>query len=430
VNEQGGKLTDVLQPDRALQQTMLVWPTFLPDGRHFLYLAWSNVPEKRAIYAGSLDGGAPTLIATAAGQPEFMAPGTLFFMRDGSLMAQPFDPGSLRLSGDAVRVAPEVLYNRNNGRTAMTAARAGVLAFREGRAFDPIADLAWVNRAGQAGGTVGDPGAFNQVRLSPDEKRVVVSVPDVRTSGYNMWVLDLSNKIFSQVTHEETSNDPAWAPDSQSIAFEAVPKGKRDLYRQVIGTPTTTLLFESADDPKWLDDWSRDGKYLLFHVPRPSKIYAVPVEPAGKPMLLAETTANFDSVHMSPDGKWIAYGQNESGEYEVWVAAFPAFDHRRKVSAHGGGQPWWRGDSRELFYLSPDGKMMSVTLTPGAGGAADFSEPRELFQSPVARPSPTIDQYAVTRDGQRFLFIQPKRDQENPIAPITVVVNWSAGGAK
>jgi hypothetical protein len=186
------------------------------------------------------------------------------------------------------------------------------------------------------------------------------------------------------------------------------------------------MVYESADDPKWADDLSRDGKYLLFHLPRPSKLYAVSPEPGAKAMQLAESPGLIDSAHFSPDVSWVAYGHDESGEYEVWAAAFPAFDHRRRVSIHGGGQPWWRGDGHELFYLTTDGKMMSVPVTPGAGGTIDFGAPKELFQSPITRPNPTVDQYAVTRDGQRFLFIQPKRDQENSIAPITVVVNWKA----
>jgi Tol biopolymer transport system component len=424
VSEHGGNVTDVLNADREKDQTSLLWPTFLPDGRHFLYLAWSALPERRAIYAASLDGGAPKMIVSAPTHPVFVAPGTLLFVRDGALTAQPFDVDRLQLTGDSVRVAAEVMHSPTSGRGAVAASTTGVLTYREGRVLDPISSLVWVNRTGQVTSTVGEPGAFNQVRLSPDETRVAVAVPDPRTSGYNMWVLDLGNKILSQVTFEETANDPLWGPDNQSLAFESVQKGKRDFYRQVIGTRTPTRVYESADDPKWLDDWSRDGKYLLFHLPRPSKLYAVTLDPGAKAMLLAESPALIDSAHFSPDTRWVAYGLDESGQNEVWTAAFPAFDHRRRVSIRGGGQPWWRGDGRELFYLDGDGKMMSVAVTPGANGTINFAEPRELFKSPIPRPSPVIDQYAVTRDGQRFLFIQPKREQETATAPIMVVVNW------
>ena len=426
VSDRGGPIAEVLQPDRSQQQTSLLWPAFLPDGRHFLYLAWSNEPDKRAIFATSLDGGPPKLVVKASASAAFVAPGTLLYLRDTALMAQPFDTGRMQLTGEAVRLADGVLYSRTSGRAAV-AASSTVLAFREGVIADPISNLAWVNRAGQPLGTVGDRGPYNQVRLSPDGKRVSVSVPDLRTSGFNMWVLDLGNKIMSQATFEETANDPIWSPDGQALAFESLQKAKRDFYQQVVGSRTTTLLFESPDDPKWLDDWSRDGQFLLFHTPRPSKLVAIPLTGDRKAQLLAESPAAFDGAHFSPDAKWVAYGTNESGEYEVWVAAFPAFDKRRQVSAHGGGQAMWRGDGKELYFLTPDGKMMAAPITSSGAGAIEFGAPVELFQSPIQRPIPTIDQYAVTRDGDRFLFIQPVSNQEAPVVPITVVVNWATG---
>ena len=189
-----------------------------------------------------------------------------------------------------------------------------------------------------------------------------------------------------------------------------------------------TPVFESPDDPKWLDDWSRDGQFLLFHLPTPARLYSVPVK-GGTPTLLTESKANLDSAHFSPDGKWIAYQTNETGAYEVWVAAFPGFNQRRQVSARGGGQPFWRGDSRELFYLTADGRMMSVAVMPDAAspGTLDFRAPEVLFQSPLPRPNLTVDQYAVTRDGRRFLFIVPRRDANAPVSSITVRVNWTSG---
>ena len=433
VSEQGGNVSELLKPDRNLGASALIWPAFLPDRRHFLYVMWSAQPEKRAIYAGSLDGTAPKFVVASFSQAVFIAPGTLLFLRDGALMAQSFDPDRLNLVGDPTRIVPEVLYSGANGQTAMSAsARGGVIAYREGREFYPISDLVWIGRSGQVTGTVGQPGAYSQLRLSPDEKQVVVAARDQRTTaGTNQWVLDFGNKVLSQVTFEETNgSDALWAPDGQSLIFESLQKTKRDFYRQTIGTRTTTVVYESADDPKWLDDWSRDGKYLLFHFSPPSKLFALALESGAKPVFLAQSQGNIDGAHFSPDTKWVAYTDNEKGEYEVWTAAFPAFDHRRRVSVNGGSQPWWSSDGRELFYLSNDGKMMSVPVTPALAGVKEFGAPRELFTSPIARPNPTLDQYSVTRDGQRFLFIRPQKDQDSGIAPITVVVNWSPGSAK
>lgn len=193
-----------------------------------------------------------------------------------------------------------------------------------------------------------------------------------------------------------------------------------------MGSAEASLAFESSDNTKWVDDWSADGKFLLFHLPRPSKLYALPLDEPRTPLLLIETTETIDGAHFSPDGQWVAYQMSESGgQYQVWVASFPAFDRRRRVSPQGGGQAFWRGDGRELFYMTPRGMLMSVQVTRNASGALDFAAPVELFQSPLANPMLTVDQYSVTRDGQRFLFIRPI-ETTGAIPPITVVVNWAA----
>jgi Tol biopolymer transport system component/predicted Ser/Thr protein kinase len=425
----GGAPTEIARPDRTAQHTAYMWPAFLPDGRHFLYLAWSNEPGKRAVYAGSLDGGSPTLLVEAESMALYAAPGFLLYQREGSLLAQAFDPAHLRLSGEPVRVGDNVIFSRTNGRSAFTVSDTGVLAFRVGVAGAAIADLAWVSRAGKPLGTAGDAGEYTQVRLSPDEKRAVVMRTESTGSKIDLWTTDLSSNITSQLTFENTStSDPVWSPDARAVAFESIAKGRRDFYQQVVGARESTLAFESPDDPKWLDDWSADGKFLLFHLNVPSKLYAVPLSGDRKPLLLAQTQRMFDSAHFSPDSKWVSYNADESGQYEVWVASFPAFDNRRQVSAHGGGQARWRADGKELFFLTPDGQMMSVAIASDVkSGTLEFKAPTPLFVSPIARPSMTVDQYDVARDGQRFLFVRPRREQNAFLPPITVVVNWQAG---
>ncbi len=429
VSDRGGTAAPVLQPDPSQGATSLMWPVFLPDGRRFLYRASHSDPARAGIYAASLDGGEPVLVVACESAPIFAAPDTLLYLRAGNLVAQTFDLAQLRVVGEPARVVDGVAYNRVTGRTAASASDTGVLVFRGGSATDQVSDLAWLDRAGKPLGTAGEPGMYNQVRLSPDEKRVVVSLPDPHSTFYNMWTLDLGNRISSQATFNESANDPVWSPDGQSIAFESTRNGTRDFYRQRVGTRAPVLMFASPDDPKWIDDWSRDGKYLLFHLPPPSTLYAVALDgdaqKTSKPLLIATSPANLDGVHFSPDGRWVVYQTNETGEYEVWVAAFPSFDHRRRISSHTGGQAFWRGDGREIFYLTVDGVMMSVNVTPEpAGGDLGFATPAKLFASPLPRPMLAIDQYAVPRDGQRFLFIRPRGDQAGTLAPVTVVVNW------
>ena len=425
-NAHGDAFHDIVQADAASGQTSLNWPSFLPDGRHFLYVALNNDVAKTAAYIGSINGEPPVFLMNTQTAPIFAAPDTLLFLRDSSLMAQTFDPVRLKLSGEPVRLVDDVM-SRPTGRAAVAVSNTGVLAYRLGTSPDIMADLTWIDRSGQELGTVGEPGRYNQLRLSPDEKRVAVAAADPRTALFNVWVLDLGNRIMTQTTFGGTSNDPVWFPDSQTLMVEGMQKGKRDFYRQQVGAHGMTLAYESAVDPKWIDDLSADGRYLLFHLPRPGKLFSLPTTGSPELRTLTETPANIDSAHFSPDGKWVAYGLNESGTYEVWVAAFPEFDRRQRVSAHGGGQPFWRFDGTELYYLSMDGKMMSVSITGAKTPSPEFGAPKFMFQSPIPQPLMTIDQYAVSKDGKRFLFLKPRTDQLNTTAPITVVVNWQSG---
>jgi eukaryotic-like serine/threonine-protein kinase len=274
---------------------------------------------------------------------------------------------------------------------------------------------------------VGDAGSYNQIRLSPDGTRVLLMLLDFKFSTTVVSVLDLGSGVASRMTpNGETANDAVWLPDSETVAFESRPKGRRDFYSQTVGSRNSTLIFESTDDPKWLDDLSADGRYILFHVPSPGKLFAVPTFGDRQPLPLIATTAAIDGAHFSSDGKWVVYQSQESGIFQVWVASFPAFDHRRQISTQqGGGQAWWRADGKEVFYLRPDGKLMSVTVaSQAANGALVFHPPVELFQSPISSPNLTLDQYNVARDGQRFLFLQPRQDQAVAGVPMTVVVNW------
>jgi Tol biopolymer transport system component/predicted Ser/Thr protein kinase len=402
-------------------------PSFLPDGRHFLMTAWHAEPEKRAVQVRSIDDAAAVTVAKTGSNAVYASPGCVLYQRDGTLVAQTFDATRLQASGDPINLKG-VAFNRTNGRGAFSVSDNGLLLYRSGVALDPVSTLTWYDRKGTVLGTVGDDGPYNQIRLSPDETRVVVAFLDTKLATMMVSVLDLTSRITSRMTPVgQAANDPVWAPNSETIAFETRPKGRRDFYTQSVGSPEPTPAFESPDDPKWLDDWSADGKYLLFHLPPPAKMFYVPLSGDRQPVLLTTASASIDGAHFSPDGKWVVYQTTESGISEVWVASFPEFDHRRQVSAHGGGQPWWRGDSKEIFYLRPDGKLMSVTIASEArNGALVFNPPVELFPSPLTSPNLTVDQYSVTRDGRRFLFLQPNRERTTLDAPIGVILNWTS----
>ena len=422
----GGTAVVLVQPDQKKQEAFAS-PSFLPDGRHLLYSTRSAEPSQRAVFVRSIDGGPPTHVVNADSMALY-ASGHLLYHSNGSLVAHAFDQESFRVSGEPLHLADRISFNSVSGRAAFTVSETGILAFRAGSGSQRTSDLVWVDRKGQAQGTVGEADVVNQVRLSPDERRLAVSRLEPRSGIFHLSTIDLRSQVSSQLTFGDTSeNDPAWSPDSQSVAFESLPKGKRDLYMQAVGTRNPVLAYESADDPKWLDDWSPDGRFLLFHVPLTNTLYAAPLSGDKTVIELTRSRGRIDAARFSPDSKWVSYATDESGQYETWVASFPAFNNRQRISSHGGAQARWRADMRELLYLTPAGQMMSVEIVPDATtGTLTFKAPVLLFQSPLTRPELTIDQYDVSRDGKRFIFIRPKLDLGSTTSPLKIVVNWPA----
>jgi len=429
VEANGGAPKDLARPDQQAGEFAYRSPEFLPDGRRLLYFVIR--PDTRgAEYVRSLSGGAPVRIAGSDSEA-YYASGFLVFERARTLFAQIFDPVSLRLSGQPAALASNVVGSRV--RSAFALSTNGVLIYRTGSLADVQSDLEWIDRSGKSLGTVGEVSSYNQMRLSPNEKLVALAEVDGASNESRLSVLDLGSQVTSRLTGETDgpgAGDPLWSPQSDALAFELTKGGKRNFYRQDVGGRDDVPLYESPDDPKWLDDWSADGRYLIFHEPAPARVLAVSLTGNHALVPVLSTSASVDSVHFSHDGRWIAYSVNETGTWETWVASFPNGTHRRQISQHGGGEAWWRGDDREIFYLTPDGKLMSVAVTPDPeSGTLTFRTPQALFQSPITAPTMNVDQYSVTRDGQRFLFLRPRAASgaAGPVsAPIQVVLNWTA----
>jgi dipeptidyl aminopeptidase/acylaminoacyl peptidase len=405
--------------------TSYMWPVPLPDGRHFLYLGWNITVTGRVIYIGSLDGGAPVRLMATESMALYADPGFLLFSKAGTLLAQRFDAAALELVGEPVRLADDVATEPISGRAAFSVSDNGTLVYRASGGTSTLSDLSWLDRAGKVTGTVGEPSAYQQIRLSPDGGRVATVSGDL--GARRLSVLDLVNGVASPVTEDRSPLvSPVWSPDGQELAYETGADRQRQLVKQRIGSQTRERVFESKDAWKQLDDWSPDGEFLLFHLFDPASLFAVKVGGSGDARLLLTAPVDVDGAHFSPDGTWIAYQVTESGAHQIWVASFPAFDQRRRISPGGGRQPVWARDGKELFYLTPTGTLMRVGVDRSTAGAIEFKAPIALFQSSLSVPNGIYDQYAVSNDGQRFLFIRP-RASSGAKPPITVVANWAAG---
>jgi len=418
----GGLSTPLTALDKDHGETRHLWPWFLPDGKRFLYLAWNSDIEKRGIWVQSLDSKERTFLRATDGRAAFAPPDWLLFVRETTLLAQKVDLKTLKFVGDPVSVAEEIRENAGNGRNAFSVSGNGMLAYRSGGDRGSVR-LVWYSRDGKRGQDAIEAGRYVQIELSPDDKRLVVEVRSERATSIDLWLKELGGPLSRLTFGADSEQDPIWAADSSRVAFTSESKSGMDLREIVIGSGGDTPLYEDKSI-KRVDDWSRDGKYLLYHVGNNVFILPTPESAGGerKPQQVLSTPFRKDQLRISPDGRWVTYMSMESGQPEIRVAAFPSFLQNRQVSTAGGAQPRWRRDGKELFYLGLDGKMMAVETKSGT--SLETSAPNALF--PTTIPSNNSSYYyAVTGDGQRFLLTD--RGGGDSIEQMNVIENWTPG---
>jgi Tol biopolymer transport system component len=419
VDAAGGTSSPVTALGKA--ETSHRWPSFLPDGRHFLYFARGSVRELRV---ASLDSPDTVSLGPAESDAGY-ASGHLLFSRGLTLMAQPFDPAALRRTADPFPVAEQVPVWAN-GRAGFSVSATGVLAYHRGAA-PPVSRLTWMDRTGKTLALVGDPGPYFNLSVSPDERRVAVSMAPGTPPNRDIWLIDLGRgDTASRLTsHPGADADPIWSPDGRTILFNS---NRNDGYNTAYlrasdgggqDEPMVTMQ-RLVDSP----DWSHNGRFVVFTGDGDqvsNDLWTIPTSGERKPVRWLKTTSNEDSPAFSPDDRWIAFNSNATGRFEVYVRSFTGGDGQFQISRGGGWAPKWRGDGKELFFLALDGTMMSADIT--AAKEIEAGVPRALFKTTLLRGSDRHT-YAVTRDGTRFLL--PVRDPRQLSVPMTIVVNWPA----
>jgi len=404
-------------------QVSQMWVQFLPDGKHFIYLGRTSLISDDPganIYAQPVDGGAP--IPLLASQSRAIAViDYLLFARDQNLFAQRMDWKALRKIGEPSLLARNVAASPAYlGTSEFTASQNGVLIYgtATGSSFD---QFNWYARDGTVIGSLDPVIDFQQFTLSPDGKHLALNSFHQHVTG-SLWLIDVATNTTTPLTTDpHAQSDPVWSPDSRYVAFNLLPNGGSDppfLVQKIeIGTQQPQPIY-GDNDRHWIEDWSADGRFLLTHDTKTVSI--IPLSGDHKPEAVYSSSFLKDEFHLSPDGQLIAYGENRSGRWEVFLASFPSFHYIKQVSVAGGAQPRWRGDGRELFFLDLEGKMMSATVEHGS--PPQIGVPRKLFGTGLI-PDPTVNQYAVTPDGLKFLVLEPRKGfLEN----YSVVLNWTA----
>jgi Tol biopolymer transport system component len=449
----GGTPASLTRADASRREVHVIFD-FLPDGRRFLFTR-GGAPGSRGIYVGSLDNTPdeqpePALLTTDLGATfvpggDDPADGHLLFMRDSTLVAQPFAADDLRLVGEPKPIAEQVFVIPGAvfGSAHYSVSHQGTLVYRTGTIAGLARHLAWFSRDGKSLGTLAKPGRYLQLKLSPDASRLVASQTEIETgSNADIWITDLVAETGTRLTFSrEADVQPTWSPDGRQIAWAAIRDGVPGLYRKPAdGSGNDELLYTFASGPPGniiVSDWSSDGRFLIYAFG--GDVFALPIgegtDASRQPIPVVQTPAVEFGPDLSPDSRWIVYISNESGRQELYVQPFaPAAQGaggtpvagKWMVSSGGTlGLARWRRDGRELMFVGADGSLLAIDVT--ATPVFKASAPRALFQLPrpflvqTGNPGTLAD---ITGDGQRLLLALPSEQSTRP--ELSVVLNWQA----
>ena len=404
------------------------WPHFLPDGRHFLFTARSDVKENNLIYVGTVDSKDVKALVAAQSNAVYVPPGYLIYARDATLMAQRFDVAALSLVGEAMPVAASVAHSTASSSAAFGASADGsVLAYRP--AITQGSQVAWYDRSGSSGPPLGPERAYTEVRLAPNEKLATVVIADSDSGNRDIWLLELTSGSLTRLTTNPANDwQVAWTPDSRQIAFASDRNGPSSVYRKTIDAVEEELLLRIPGRGAFPKDWSADGRLLTLGIDSGTGlagIWALSLAGDRTPFPLGRSGVRENHPRLSHDGRLIAFESDESGATEIYVAPFGKTG-RRRVSTGGGTQPRWRADGREVFFTTMTGEVMAAAVT--GSEPLETAPPVRLFHgcggSPaVAQASVGQTWFEVAADGNRFLLACAAG---SATSPIVVSVDWTA----
>ena len=417
----GGKPELLLTiPDRSPGERNS-FPYFLPDGEHFLFLARNSTGDgDNAIFAGALHSKEVKFVINASSRLAYDRSGYLLFVRERSLMAVPFDADKLQVRGDPFPIAQNVAYAAGNFSASLTVSDNGVLAYRTG-GITGNRSLTWFDRTGKTVGASGGIAYYRNPKLSPDEKRIAVSRIDPPIGVEDIWVVESTRGVSTRITFAG-GQFQIWSPNGEQIAFLSNRNQTSGLFTKLSSGAGTEQPLMNLSELAW--DWSADGRFMILSLGSRAGLSVLPLFGDRKVFeYLQESKFIIEQAQLSADGRWLAYQSNESGRNEVYVQSFPAPSGKWQISTEGGISPRWRRDGKEIFYLSPDQRLMAVSVRSSTT-ALEISTPAPLFDVRVPSGNGYIQQYDVTGDGQRILVNTVVEESQEPI---TVVLNWTAG---
>lgn len=422
VDAGGGIPKPVVEVDREAGETSAAWPEFLPDGRHFLYQVSLGGGDKK-IMLGELDSDEADFVVDVDSRVQYVEPGYLLYVREDTLVAQPFDARAGEIAGEPRPLADQVGAS-SVGLADFSASHDRTLVYRSEVGFD-VRQLMWRDRAGQDLEAVGRADMYGALSLSPDGRRLAVDVYDPQAEHRDLRVHDLERGTASRLTFDPRfDTNPVFSPDGSRIVFSSNRAGSYDLFsKQASGAGEVDELL-TAEEDLYPCDWTDDGRFLVYMKAEASNafdIWALRLDGSGDPFPVVQSQFSDVRPVFSPDGRWLAYESDESGRPEIYVRPFPGPGGKWQVSTDGGIEPHWSAGGREIVYLDPTQHLVAVAVEAGETFSAGIPEP--LFRARLYQRTQR-NRYVVSADGQRFLMLSPMESQSQP--PTTVVLNWDA----
>ncbi|HZI87641.1 MAG TPA: protein kinase, partial [Pyrinomonadaceae bacterium] len=426
------QLTEVDASRNEIEHT---FPYFLPDGRHFIYLARNAQPENSAIYVGSLDSKETKSLLQVHSSTVYAPPGYLLFVRENTLMAQAFNADTLDLNGEAYAVAEQAMRNPIIGRAMFSVSENGVIVMRSGVIYSN--QLIWFDSEGKKLGAVTQPvtqpSGSNMPALSPDEKSVAVSRADLLTgTPSDIWLINLERGTEIRLTDDPApDNFPAWSATGDRITFASTRNRQSSIYVKLSNGSAVEAPLVSSAEQKFNPTFSPDGKFIIYSQLNPKTnldLYLVSTGSDKKIETFLQTKFIEAQARVSPNGRWVAYISDETGKFEVYIQTFPVAGGKVAVSVGGGSQPQWRADGQELYYYAPSRKLMAVEVnsdspTFGVGIARPLFDIRSLGAA-IDQTFPGNGYYTSSRNGKRFLV--PSLPETPQRQQINVILNWTA----
>ncbi|MBN2320338.1 MAG: protein kinase [Acidobacteria bacterium] len=417
ISANDGTPVAVTQLDQSRKENTHRFPFFLPDGEHFLFTVRSELPENHGIYIGSINSGERIQVINVLSKAVFAAPDYLLFAKDGKLIAQRFDPDRLEATGEQMEINLQ-LGNTVLGYSPFSVSETGRLIYSSLTTLFAL-PLVWMDRSGREISEIGLIGV--EPSLSPYGNQIAVQRFQPDTDSTDIWLIDSDRGPPEPLTrHPGWDQHPIWSPDGTQIIFSSNREGVAQLFQaSVDGSGSETQLFVSTTAVR-CTDWS--DQHIVYRNDDPDTnidLWALPLFGNREPFPIANSGFSEAQGRVSPDGNWIVYSSDATGQPEIYIQEFPSQEKRQRVTENGGSDPRWRRDGKELFYVSADGKLMAIPVK--LGDEPDFGTPEELFDAKIFNISQEGTVYDVSKDGKRFILPKPT----DPPSELNVVLNWT-----